>query len=85
MRERFRLPTVGPLGAGPRKEPRSLSQPTYSPEFKRKAVEEHLKEGNSVAAICREYHVGKWRFGGGGPSTRRRTSQRRARRRWRGS
>lgn len=31
----------------------------YSPEFKRKLVEEHLKGGKSVAAICREDHVGE--------------------------
>jgi PAS domain S-box-containing protein len=57
----------------------------FSDIAERKAVEEHLKKGKSVAAICREYHVGKWRFGGGGPSTRRRSCQRRARRRGGGS
>ena len=39
-----------------------MSKPTYSPEFKRKVVEEHLKDGKSVAAICREYHVGEVAF-----------------------
>jgi len=39
-----------------------MSKPSYSPEFKRKVVEEHLKGGKSVAAICREYHVGEVAF-----------------------
>ena len=39
-----------------------MSKPNYSPEFKRKVVEEHLKEGKSVAAVCREYHVGEVAF-----------------------
>ena len=39
-----------------------MSRPSYSPEFKRKLVEEHLKGGKSVAAICREYHVGDVTF-----------------------
>lgn len=38
------------------------SKPNYSPEFKRKVVEEHLKGGKSVAAVCREYHVGEVAF-----------------------
>jgi len=39
-----------------------MSKPNYSPEFKRKVVEEHLKDGKSVAAVCREYHVGEVAF-----------------------
>ena len=39
-----------------------MSKPNYSPEFKRKLVAEHLKGGKSVAAICREYHVGEVAF-----------------------
>jgi len=39
-----------------------MSKPTYSPEFKRKLVEEHLTGGKSVAAICREYNVGEVAF-----------------------
>jgi transposase-like protein len=39
-----------------------MPKPTYSPEFKRKVVEEHFKGGKSVAAICREYHVGEVAF-----------------------
>lgn len=39
-----------------------MSKPSYSPEFKRKLVAEHLKGGKSVAAICREYHVGEVAF-----------------------
>ena len=39
-----------------------MSKPNCSPEFKRKPVEEHLKGGKSVAAICREYHVGEVAF-----------------------
>jgi len=31
-----------------------MPKPNYSPEFKRKAVEEHLNGGKSAAAICRE-------------------------------
>lgn len=30
--------------------------------FKRKVVEEHLKGGKSVTAICREYNVGEVAF-----------------------
>jgi len=36
-----------------------MSKPIYSPEFKRELVEEHLKGGKSVVAVCREYHVGE--------------------------
>jgi transposase len=39
-----------------------MSKPNYSPEFKRKVVEEHLKGGKTVAAVCREYHVGEVAF-----------------------
>ena len=39
-----------------------MPRPNYSPEFKRKVVEEHLKGGKSVAAVCREYHVGEAAF-----------------------
>ena len=39
-----------------------MPKPNYSPEFKRKVVEEHLKGGKSVAAVCREYHVGEVAF-----------------------
>jgi transposase-like protein len=39
-----------------------MSKPSYSPEFKRKVVEEHLKGGKSVTAICREYNVGEVAF-----------------------
>ena len=39
-----------------------MSKPIYSPEFKRKVVEEHLKGGKSVAAACREYRVGEVAF-----------------------
>jgi transposase-like protein len=39
-----------------------MSKPIYSPEFKRKVVEEHLKGGKTVAAVCREYHVGEVAF-----------------------
>ena len=34
-----------------------MARSRYSPEFKRKLVEEHLKGGKSVSAVCREYHV----------------------------
>ena len=39
-----------------------MGRSRYSPEFKRKLVEEHLKGGKSVSAICREYHVGDVAF-----------------------
>jgi len=39
-----------------------MAKPNYSPEFKRKVVEEHLKGSKSVAAVCREYHVGEVAF-----------------------
>jgi transposase len=39
-----------------------MPKPTYSPEFKRKVVEEHLTGGKSVVAVCREYHVGEVAF-----------------------
>jgi transposase-like protein len=39
-----------------------MAKPSYSPEFKRKLVEEHLKGGKSVTTICREYHVGDVAF-----------------------
>ncbi len=39
-----------------------MSKPSYSPEFKRKVVEEHLKGGKSKTAICREYNVGEVAF-----------------------
>jgi len=39
-----------------------MPKPNYSPEFKRKLVEEHLKGGKSVTAVCREYHVGEVAF-----------------------
>ncbi len=35
---------------------------SYSPQFKRKVVEEHVKAGKSVTAICREYHVSAGTF-----------------------
>lgn len=39
-----------------------MPKPAYSPEFKHTLVEEHLKGGKSVAAVCREYHVGEVAF-----------------------
>ena len=39
-----------------------MPKPNYSPEFKRKVVEEHLKGGKSVTAVCREYHVAEITF-----------------------
>ena len=39
-----------------------MPKPNYSPESKRKVVEEHLKGGKTVAAVCREYHVGEVAF-----------------------
>jgi len=35
---------------------------TFSPEFKRKVVEEHLVGGRTIADICREYHLGRTLF-----------------------
>ena len=32
---------------------------TFTPEFKRKVVEEHLVGGRTIADICREYHLGR--------------------------
>ena len=32
---------------------------TFTPEFKRKVVEEHLVGGRTVADLCREYHLGR--------------------------
>ena len=39
-----------------------MCKPIYSPEFKLKVIEEHLKGGKSVATVCREYHVGEVAF-----------------------
>jgi transposase-like protein len=51
------------LGAeSPRKEPTVMPRVSYSPQFKRKVVEDHLKGGKSVTAICREYRVSAGTF-----------------------
>jgi transposase-like protein len=36
-----------------------MTRRTFTPEFKRKVVEEHLVGGRTIAAICREYHLGR--------------------------
>lgn len=35
---------------------------SYSPQFKRKVVEDHLRGGKSITAICREYRVSAGTF-----------------------
>ena len=39
------------------KEPKSMSRARYSPEFKTKVVEEHLKGGKRISEVCREYKL----------------------------
>ena len=34
-----------------------MTRRTFTPEFKRKVVEEHLVGGRTIADICREYHL----------------------------
>lgn len=36
-----------------------MTRRTFTPEFKRKIVEEHLIGGRTIAEICREYHLGR--------------------------
>lgn len=36
-----------------------MTRRTFTPEFKRKVVEEHLVGGRTIADICREYHLGR--------------------------
>jgi len=36
-----------------------MTRRTFTPEFKRKVVEEHLVGGRTIAEICREYHLGR--------------------------
>ena len=36
-----------------------MTRRTFTPEFKRKVVEEHLIGGRTIAEICREYHLGR--------------------------
>ncbi|HQK89372.1 MAG TPA: transposase [Acidobacteriota bacterium] len=36
-----------------------MTRRTFTPEFKRKIVEEHLLGGRTIAEICREYHLGR--------------------------
>lgn len=43
-------------------QPKIMSKPGYSPEFRRKLVEERLRGSKSVAALCREYNVGEVAF-----------------------
>lgn len=53
-----------------------MTRRTFTPEFKRKVVEEHLVGGRTIAAICREYHLGRNLLTAGA----RRTSRPRCRR-----
>ena len=36
-----------------------MTRRTFTPEFKRKVVEEHLVGRRTIAEICREYHLGR--------------------------
>jgi len=36
-----------------------MTRRSFTPEFKRKVVEEHLLGGRTIAEICREYHLGR--------------------------
>ena len=36
-----------------------MTRRTFTPEFKRKVVEEHLIGGRTIADVCREYHLGR--------------------------
>jgi transposase-like protein len=36
-----------------------MSHRTFTPEFKRKVVEDHLHGGRTVAEICREYQLSR--------------------------
>ena len=36
-----------------------MTRRSFTPEFKRKVVEEHLVGRRTIAEICREYHLGR--------------------------
>ncbi|MHB8997113.1 MAG: transposase [Armatimonadota bacterium] len=36
-----------------------MSHRTFTPEFKRKVVEDHLHGGRTIAEICREYQLSR--------------------------
>ena len=43
---------------GPQEEPQ-MPPRTFSAEFRRKVVEDHLHGGRSMAALCREYQLSR--------------------------